>query len=328
MTDKNLFSAIGNIDEKYIEEAADEERARPRLLALRYLAVAAAFMLVITASIGIFKNSPKKSSPQTEGVFVGLSGENPDTYEPADSTDITSQLTNEGENAELEADSADTPTDATGTRGENYSLVQINLENGIFYRYLSDSEISSLTIKPINKDNLGEKIAVLTPNNTTLDSLAGCEIFRHKEIACDGLIILKNGDELIPFVFLGFKSGAHDFSEILAIHGAVSSTDIVKITTHPLHTNIYKEKTVTDSNQIKSVYDILVNIENDNGKNDEIKKEYQHSSNRIYVYFKLHFKNGLTYQSFYRVCPDKSYISDHDFLSSEQNEILRNILLN
>lgn len=344
MTDKNLFSAIGNIDEKYIEEAADEEKARPRILILRYAAAAAAFLIVVSAGIGIFVKTPAKF--EGEGLVSDIgqtletdgneelqnAGDSPDFVglNNADSTDQnnSSAPSDRPNNTKGEGNSAYASSAAPGgTKGGKYSLVQINLENGYFYHYPSSSELLSLTAKPINEDNLGEKIAVLAPENTTRDSLAGCEVFMHRDINCDGLIIVKNGDELVPFVFLGFKSGAHDFSEILTIHGVDSSSDIEKITTRGLHDSIDDEKVIADSAQIKAVYDILINIHNDNGKNDRLKNQLHRSNNKTYIYLKLHFKNGLSYQSFYRVYPDKSYIENHDFLSDEQSEILKNILL-
>lgn len=348
MTDKNLFSAIGNIDEKYIEEAADEERTRPRLLIFRYGAAAAAFLLVLAASIMVFTNPSTKGTPGTDADFLGLSTTSDSNIEPNDSTNIDSELMLEDENTEgtkpagVNSDAPNNCTDTEsknaepqtipstrpgGTRVEKYSMVQLNFENERFYRYLSSNDLSELNIKPINKGSLGERIAVLSPENTTRDSLAGCEVFRHKQIDCDAIIILKNGDELVPFIFLGFRYNDRDFSEILSLYGVESSEDIEKITTRPGKPGMAKEKNITDSSEIKAVYDILLSIRNDKGKNDEIKKEYHYDEEKTYIYFKLHLKNGLTYQSFYRVYNGKSYIERHDFLTDEQTETLKNILL-
>lgn len=341
MTDKNLFSAIGNIDEKYIEEAADDERARPRLLLLRYVAAAAAFLLVISASLGIFMKSPDKSSGEVLGLESALMLEEEDGN-PVTENESAEFVSSKGYPEQNTAGNASVATEDSkgnadsfgassvipgGTKGGNYSMVQINLENERFYRYLSNNDLSELNIKPINNDILGEKIGVITSDNCNRDFLIGCEIFSHKQIACDAIIILKNGDELIPFVFLGFRHNDRDFSEILNIYGAGSSSDIEKITTRGLHDSIDDEKVIADSTQIKAVYDILTEIHADDEKNDKIKKEYHQSDNKTYIYFTLHFKNGFNYQSFYRVYPDMSYIENHDFLTSEQDEILRNILL-
>lgn len=330
MTEKNLFSAISNIDEKYIEEAADEERIRTRFFILRRVAAAAVFILVVTASLFVLNNASAKSEPYTEGSLIGTMDESENSSgdsQDSVATDSELQIEDESSRAENNLTGGASSAYSGGTKGEGYNYLQINLDNGRYYRYISNSELSKLGIKPISKDDLGKKIGVIKDEDCNNDIYIGCEMFSHKQMACDAIIIVKKDSELIPFVFLGFKTQTHDFSEILDIHGADDSTDIEKITTRGLHDNINDEKVIDDTAQIKAVYDILKVIQNDNGKNDNIKKQYHQSGEKTYLYFKLHFKNGLTYQSFYRVYSDTSYIENHDFLTDEQSETLKNILI-
>ena len=350
MTDKNLFSALGNIDEKYIEEAADEQNSHSQVLVFRILATAAAFLLVVTASIIVFTNPPAKFSPQTESSeFVGLSPENNDgAAAEGDSIGTYSELMLEDESPEdnRPADvGSDTPTDSANsasskaqshistttnpnsTKGESYST-DIILKGERIYRRLNKQERSSLGIRVITQNDLDEKIGILTDENCEDASLVGSKIFRHKKIDCDALFVVEYNGEFVPYAFDDFKNPIHDFSEILSIYGINSSLDIEKITTSTTYSDEEIQKTVTEAEQIDSVYSILKSIRFDNDESNELKIKYHQEGNKKYIFFTLHFKNGLKYKSFYNIYPNISYIVYHDFLTSEQDEILRNILLN
>ena len=100
MTDKNLFSAIGNIDEKYIEEAADEKAARPKLFIIKYAVAAAALLIVITVSIVAFTNLPQKNRTQVVAFGgLGTAGNN-NMLGVHGSTSISSGIMLDDENTE------------------------------------------------------------------------------------------------------------------------------------------------------------------------------------------------------------------------------------
>lgn len=347
MKDKNIFSAIGNIDEKYIEEAA-EEKARLRLLVSRCVAAAAAFLLVVAASIAIFTNPSTKGRLETNVNFLGLNTMGGNNVEHNDSVNIDSELMLEDENAEsiksggeksdalpdnknpdFENNQSNTSTTRpNGVLDTRYISVYISLENGCYYHYDAGVGFSAHNIPPITEDNLGEKIGVLDEENINRTHLVGCEIYRHKQIDCDALVILKYEDELVPFVLLPSEMKPRVFSEMLDIYGIDSSSDIEKITTQAWTLEMEEIKTITDSEQIEKVYNILKDIEFDNGANIVFDSQHRADSNKTYIYFKLHFKNGLTYRSVYCAYPNTGYIVNHEFLTSQQNETLREILLN
>lgn len=348
MTDKNLFSAIGNIDEKYIEEAADE-MARPRLLLFRYGAAAAAFLLVLAASIVVFTNPSTKGSLETNGNFLSVNAMGGNNVEPNDSANIDSELmledenvepikpggeksdmlsVNKNPNAENDQSNISTTSRPNGVRDTRYISVYISLENGCYYHYDAGIGFSVHNIPPITEDDLGEKITVLTENNINRTHLVGCEIFRHKQIDCDALVILKYKDELVPFVLLSSEMQPRVFSEMLDIHGVDSSSDIEKITTQAWTLEMEELKTITDSEQIEKVYNILKDIEFDSGANIVFDSQHQADGDKTYIYFRLHFKNGLTYRSVYCAYPNTGYIINHEFLTKQDNQALREILLN
>ena len=168
----------------------------------------------------------------------------------------------------------------------------------------------------------------MTENNINRTHLVGCEIFRHKQIDCDALVILKYKDELVPFVLLSSEMQPRVFSEMLDIHGVDSSSDIEKITTQAWTLEMEELKTITDSEQIEKVYNILKDIEFDSGANIVFDSQHQADGDKTYIYFRLHFKNGLTYRSVYCAYPNTGYIINHEFLTKQDNQALREILLN
>lgn len=348
MKDKNIFSAIGNIDEKYIEEAA-EGKARLRLLVSRCVA-AAALLIVITSSIIVFANPSQKKHAQVDVEFFnGLSGaghsdmlgthgsasinseimleaETPESVEPGG---VQSDLLSDNKSPDSENNQSNiSTTRPNGVLDTRYISVYISLENGCYYHYDAGVGFSAHNIPPITEDDLGEKITVLTENNINRTHLVGCEIFRHKQIDCDALVILKYKDELVPFVLLSSEMKPRVFSEMLDIFGTDSSSDIEKITTQAWTLEMEELKTITDSEQIEKVYNILKDIQFDSEANIVFDSQHQIDSNETYVYFKLHFKNGLTYRSVYCAYPNTGYIINHEFLTKQDSQTLREILLN
>ena len=205
MTDKNLFSAIGNIDEKYIEEAADEKAARPKLFIIKYAVAAAALLIVITVSIVAFTNLPQKNRTQVVAFgglgtagnnnMLGVHGstsissgimlddENTESVKPGEEE---SDILSDNENLDSKKDQSNiSTTRPNGLKDTRYISVYISLENGCYYHYDAGIGFSVHNIPPITEDDLGEKITVLTENNINRTHLVGCEIFRHKQIDCD-----------------------------------------------------------------------------------------------------------------------------------------------
>ncbi len=334
MTDMQLFSAIGQIDEKYIEEAAPKAKAQPQLIWLRYAAAAACVCLVILGGIGLFLQRPDRSEPPvptsipTQGLSENSSSASGGNTKGPNADNSSS--TQSGLNMGAAAQSSSSPAPQTSpTRGGNYNYVDITLSNNRQYGYVSQSKLKELGIANVLQENLGEKIGEITADNCNDERLIGCDIFKFKPVNCDAFIVVKKGDELIPFQFRFFQDFyGHDFKEILSVYNAKSCEDITHISTEIIKAK--DEKTITGSQDIAKVFEILMSIKAHKDPNPEWLKAARESAQdsvRTVLLVRLHFKNGLSYRFAYEPYLGEGYINQHEFLTKEQNQALISILL-
>ncbi len=343
MTELQLFSAIGQIDDKYIEEAAPNLKARPRLMWVRYAAAACLFLAILGA-VTFIRKSSYKPTPSLPSASLNQSSEK-------NNSSVSTQGT-ENNNVSAEADksvttSSDKPGATKGdigttaqtssgavskpeaTRGENYNYVNITLSNNGYYDYVSESKLKEFGIDTITQNDLGEKIGKVTADNCDDERLIGCEIYRHKPTNCDAFIVVKKGEKLLPFQFFALiEPYKHDFKEILSIYNVGSYEDITHITKELIKSK--NTKTITNPQDISSIYDILMSIKSYNDPSPEwLKAEREKNAGNSKTVFlvSLHFKNGLSYRFAYEPYLGEGYINYHEFLTKEQKDTLLSILL-
>lgn len=342
MTDMQLFSAIGQIDEKYIEEAAPKHKAHPRLVWVRYAAAACLFIAILGGIAFVRKNSYKpspslpsaslnQSSEENSSLTPSQGAENSNISAEPDKNDKTEP--NRGDGDKADAVTSDKPNDTKGdrgnTKGGNYNYVNIMLSNNGRYRYVTKDKLKELGIAAITQNDLGEKIGEISRDNCSDDRLIGCEFYRHKPTNCDAFIIVKKGEKLLPFQFSNFiEPYLHDFKELFSFYNVASYKDITHISTEI----IKKEgtKAITNPQDIKEVYNILISPKNNKELSDNRLKEAREkyiNSPKTVLLATLHFKNGLSYRFAYEPYLVDGYIKLKGYLTKEQNDTLLSILL-
>lgn len=334
MTNIQLFSAIGQIDDKYIEEAAPKAGKKKQLIWLRYAAAAACVCLVILGGVGLFWQSPKSSEPPalpsstTQGLSENSSSASGGNTKGPQADNSSSEQSSLNTGAAAQTSSSPAPQ-TSPTRGENYNYVNITLSNNGYYDYVTESKLKKLGIAAITQDDLGEKIGEVTADNCDDERLIGCEIYRHKPTNCDAFIVVKKGEQLLPFQFLTFNEPyLHDFKELFSFYNVTSYKDITHISTEI----IKKEdtKAITNPKDIARVFDILMSIKAQKEDNPDwlkAEREKYAGTSKTVLLVRLHFKNGLSYRFAYEPYLGEGYINHHEFLTKEQNDTLISILL-
>ena len=336
MTELQLFSAIGQIDEKYIDEAAPKLRARPRLIWIRYAAAACLFIAILGGIVFVRKSS-YRPSPSLPSASINQGSEESNSLTPsqgAESSNISAEpdKNDKAEPNRADAATSDKPTDTKGgignTKSENYNYVNITLSNNGYYDYVSESKLKELGIAAITQKDLGEKIGEISRDNCSDDRLIGCEFYRHKPTNCDAFIIVKKGEKLLPFQFSNFNEPYnHDFKELFSFYNVTSYKDITLISTEI----IKKEgtKAITNPQDIKEVYNILISPKNNKELSDNRLKEAREkyiNSPKTVLLATLYFKNGLSYRFAYEPYLVDGYIKLKGYLTKEQNDTLSTIL--
>lgn len=206
MNRAQLFHAIGNISEKYIDEAAPDTKPKQNLIWVKFAAAAACICLILLGGFELFSDHSDplhslSSMPHPSAVLgTGNVSPNPNQDKSTD------------EQQHTQSDEVKAPSKSGGaTRGEapNAGKPQQNafiLSNSYIYTPAKKTDCSKFGISanPTFQE-LGEKLGELTDDNTFQKELVGCEVFAHKQ-ADKNFVIVKANDEFLLFILTAYKT--------------------------------------------------------------------------------------------------------------------------
>lgn len=361
MKNTELFSALGKIDEKYIDEASLTKSPR-RLIFIRFAAVAACFCIILMAAFSLFIKPPTKGSPLPMTSSNNAIASNSESSLTSNTTKPSAQNGIESKplqdacefviipyNNDDDDDKKNNAGSSTATRGDSdYSSITFSIGDGRVYRQIKESGYEKLGIKKsISSSDFGEKLGEISKQETDhihqdcrcISSekiyLNGCEVYKYAPISGEAIVIVKGNGHISLFEFYYFEPTGHDFREVLDVYGIDGADDIENISVKKLKESGKTYKTVTNTESIASVYKVLTEIDafttdDTHSKPDWLKKayeEYNKTSNGKYMLIvELNFKNKLSYSFAYEPFLASGYIQDHEFLSAQQNELLKSIL--
>ncbi len=245
----------------------------------------------------------------------------------------------------FEASLPDSDTDSFGA--DELEHIEVIIDENRIYTQLDESEYEKCGIgTELSESDFGESLGIITEIASWSEAvgtpcsqepgLANCEVYYYAPANCEAAIIVKGNGHCSVFVFRGFSCEGHSIKEALTILGINSGDDIssVSFNVRNIVGETVKNVVIDDADGKNSIYNIFTQLKPYTSDNSvqgtpgwllAATESYDYST-ALFVEISIENNCRFSFITEYQPYLGSGYIDLHEMLSSEQNDVLMNLI--